>query len=120
MALSPADIQKLAIEKPKGKRPVYLDERSNDHLLSMIMVLAEELSVTRERADTLERLLESQGVISREKIESFVPNTEQAVERQLRGSEFANRLIRSARQELDGLSGQQKSTEEMADFLKGI
>ena len=118
MSLSPVDIQKLAIEKSKGKRPKYLDERSNDHLLSMIMVLAEELSVTRERADTLERLLEAQGVINRDYIETFVPNEEQAVERQLRGSEFASRLIRSVRQEIDGLSGTQKSTEEMAQRLK--
>ena len=120
MSLSPADIQKMAIEKPKGKRPKYLDQSANDHLLSMIMVLAEELSVTRERADTLERLVEAQGVISRETIEEFVPNKKQAIERQQRGSEFVSRLIRSVRQEIDGLSGQQKSTEEMAKFLKEI
>jgi len=120
MLLSQVEIQNLAIEKSKGKRPTYLDERSSDHLLSMIMVLAEELSVTRERADTLERLLEAQGVINRENIETFVPTSEQAVERQVRGSEFASRLIRSVRQELDGLSRHQKTTEEMAEFLKGI
>ena len=119
MSLSAADIQKMAIKKSKGKRPKYLDERANDHLLSMIMVLAEELSVARERADTLERLLEDQGVISREDIETFIPSKTQAIEQQ-RGSEFTSRLIRSVRQEIDGLSGQQKSTEEMAKFLKEI
>ena len=53
---SPDEIQSLAVKKSKGKRPKYLGEDSADHLLSMIMVLAEELAVSRERADTLERL----------------------------------------------------------------
>ena len=41
------EIQSLAVKKSKGKRPKYLDENSADHLLSMIMVLAEELAVSR-------------------------------------------------------------------------
>lgn len=116
--LTPTDIQKLAIAKSKGKRPKYLDESANDHLLSMIMVLAEELAVTRERADTLERLLESSGIIERDQIQNFVPDKEAGLERQIQNSEFVTRLIRSIRHEIDTLTGDHKSTEEIVDFLK--
>lgn len=116
--LTPTEIQKLAIQKAKGKRPKYLGAESSDHLLSMIMVLAEELAVTRERADTLERLLEEQGTLSREKIEKFTPSQEVGLERQIKHSEFSSRLLRSLRQEIDALAGNNKSTEDLVDFLK--
>lgn len=116
--LTPTEIQKLAIQKSKGKRPEYLGAQSNDHLLSMIMVLAEELAVTRERADTLERLLEAQGILERNKIEQFTPSQQAGLERQIKHSEFTSRLLRSLRQEVDALAGNNKSTEDLVDFLK--
>lgn len=116
--LTPTEIQKLAIQKSKGKRPEYLRAESNDHLLSMILVLAEELAVSRERADTLERLLDAQGTLSREKIEKFTPSPETGLERQIKHSEFTSRLLRSLRQEVDALAGNNKSTEDLVDFLK--
>ncbi len=116
--LSPSDIQSLALKKAKGKRPKYLDENANDHLLSMIMVLAEELAVSRERADTLERLLEAHGMVSRDEIERFIPSDDVGTERQVKHSEFISRLLRSLRHEVDALSGDNQSTEEIIDFLK--
>ena len=116
--LSSTDIQNLALNKAKGKRPKYLDETSTDHLLSMVMVLAEELAVSRERADTLERLLEAQGVVSRNDIETYIPSADVGVERQVKHSGFISRLLRSLRHEVDALSGDNQSTEEIVDFLK--
>lgn len=116
--LSPTDIQTMALNKAKGKRPIYLDENAVDHLLSMVMVLAEELAVTRERADTLERLLEAEGVVSRRDIDSYIPETDVGTERQIKHSEFISRLLRSLRHDVDALSGDNKTTEEIVDFLK--
>ena len=116
--LSPTEIQSLALNKAKGKRPKYLDENANDHLLAMVMVLAEELAVTRERADTLERLLEAQGVVSRDAIETYIPDSEIGAERQVKHSEFISRLLRSLRHEVDALSGDNQSTEDIVNFLK--
>ena len=116
--LTPSEIQKLAIAKSKGKRPKYLGAESNDHLLSMVLVLAEELSVTRERADTLERILEEKGLLNRSDIESYDPSTEAGLERQISNGEFATRLVRSIRQELDTLADDNKTTEEIVEFLK--
>lgn len=116
--LTPTEIQNLAIAKSKGKRPSYLDATANDHLLSMIMVLSEELAVTRERADTMERLLVSKGILRSDDIDEYVPDTEAGLERQVKNTEFVSRLIRSIRHEIDTLDGRHKSTEEMVDFLK--
>ena len=116
--LTPSEIQKLAIAKSKGKRPNYLGAEANDNLLSMVMVLAEELAVTRERADTLERLLETHGILPRSEIEGFTPSEDVGLERQVKNSEFTSRLLRSLRHEIDALSGDNKSTEEIVDFLK--
>ena len=116
--LTPTEIQSLAVKKAKGKRPKYLGEESSDHLLSMIMVLAEELAVSRERADTLERLLESHDIIKRDEIENYIPSSELGTERQIKHSEFISRLLRSLRHEVDALSGDNQSTEEIVEFLK--
>lgn len=116
--LSPSEIQHLAIQKAKGKRPKYLGEDSADHLLSMIMVLAEEMAVMRERNDTLERLLEAHGVVARDEIEDYIPSADIGTERQVKHSEFITRLMRSVRHEVDALSGDNKTTEEIVDFLK--
>lgn len=116
--LTPSEIQSLALQKAKGKRPKYLDANSQDHLLSMIMVLAEELAVSRERSDTLERLLDAHGVLPRDEIENFTPTKDVGVERQIRHSEYISRLLRSLRHDVDALSGDNKSTEEIVDFLR--
>ena len=116
--LSASDIQSLALNKAKGKRPKYLDANSSDHLLSMIMVLAEELAVSRERADTLERLLEAHGMLSRDEIEGYIPSDEIGTDRQVKHTEFISRLLRSLRHEVDALSGDNQSTEEIVEFLK--
>lgn len=50
-------------------------------MLAMIAGLASELAVTRERLDTLERLLEAAGGIDRGDIEAFTPDALQTNER---------------------------------------
>ena len=40
----------------KGKKPNYLNDGSIDNLMAMIMTLTQEISVLRDRIDTLERL----------------------------------------------------------------
>jgi len=112
------EILELATAKSKGKRPKYLGTPAEEHLLSMVMVLAEELAVTRERADTLERLLEQEGVLKQSKIETFVPDADAGQERQKQHLRFTTRLFRSLRHEVETLKGKDKTAEEMADILK--
>ena len=43
--------------KAKGQRPTFFDDPDTDKLVSMLMGLAGEVSVMRDRMDTIERLL---------------------------------------------------------------
>ena len=50
--------------KAKGQRPTFFDNPDTDKLVSMLMGLAGEVSVMRDRMDTVERLLGEKGLLS--------------------------------------------------------
>ena len=56
----------------KGKKPNYLNDGSIDNLMAMIMTLTQEISVLRDRIDTLERILESKKIIIDEEFNEFI------------------------------------------------
>ena len=58
--------------KAKGKRPVYFNDPENDKLLAITMAVAGELSVLRERLDTIERLARAKGLLSLDEIEGYM------------------------------------------------
>jgi hypothetical protein len=68
------------------------------------MAVATELAVARERIDTLERILESKGIISRQEIAAFVPDDNQAQERQLWHAQYAARIMRIVQQEIQAVA----------------
>ena len=94
---SPASIRRT----PKGKRPQYFADPATDKLLTMVMTLAEELSVTRDRLDTVERLLAAGNIVSAEAIENFEADAEAAEQREQRRADFIARLLRALRAELE-------------------
>ena len=112
------DLIAKAATKAKGKRPEYNSDPMIDHLVAMVATMATELSVTRERADTVERLLEEKGLVSRQDIESFIPDTKTGRERQQQSLALATRLFRSLIQETEALQSKEKSAEEMVERLK--
>jgi hypothetical protein len=85
-------------DKPLGKRPYFLDAES-ERVLAITMAVAQELGVARQRIDTLERLLEQKGLVSRAELESFSPSAEQYAERALWTQEYVNRILRIVQQE---------------------
>ena len=46
-------------KKAKGKKPTFFADPQVDKLMAIVMALAGEVSVLRERLDTVERLAES-------------------------------------------------------------
>ena len=66
--------------KAKGKRPFYFSDPDVDRLLSMIMALTGELSVTRDRLDTLERVAAVKGLFSGDDIEGYELSEELTIE----------------------------------------
>ena len=97
------DVAREANRKPRGKRPYFFDDPAVERVLAITMAVAGEVAVARERLDTLERLLEGKGVLSRDEVESFVPTEAQAEARQAWHAEYIARVLRIVHQELEAL-----------------
>jgi hypothetical protein len=96
--MSLTDALNLAGAKPAGKRPYFLDSQV-ERVLAITMAVAQELAVTRQRADTLERLLLEKGVLSAGEIDSFTPDRAASAERQMWNQEYIARILRIVQQE---------------------
>ncbi|MDZ8240962.1 MAG: hypothetical protein RMZ69_28025 [Nostoc sp. ChiQUE01a] len=88
----------------KGKRPVYLENPQIDKLLAMVMALTGEVSVLRDRLDTIERLLEVKGILSATEIEGYQPDAKVINEREKCRAEYIARVLRVVQEELEALS----------------
>ncbi len=86
-------------EKPKlprtvrGKRPEFFPTEGVDEVMSMVMVLAQELSVLRERVDTAERVMALRGVDLAAEIETFEPDEDVLKAREQALQTFYGRLF---------------------------
>jgi hypothetical protein len=96
--MSIADALAEAGAKPAGKRPYFLDE-DVETVLAITMAAVQELAVARQRIDTLERLLEGKGVLSKAEIDSYAPDDPSAaIERALSNQEYIARVLRIVQQ----------------------
>lgn len=50
-------------------------------LSAMVVALLQELAITRERLDTVERLLDAAGVVGRDEVDGYVPDAAAGAER---------------------------------------
>lgn len=114
------DWMAAANKKAKGKRPEYFDDPEDERMLSILMAVVGEVSVMRQRLDTVERLLESKGSISREDIESYVPDKEAAYERGAMTREYIYRVMRGPHQMVEELEQAEPPVEEVSRQLKEI
>ena len=85
----------------KGKKPIYLDERSIDNLMAMIMNLTQEISVLRDRLDTIEKLLVNKKAITLDDIETFEPDDDLVEERRDRRQMLLKRVLLPIDKELE-------------------
>lgn len=95
--MSVSDAIAEAGAKAAGKRPYFLNDEA-ETVLAITMAVVQELAVARQRIDTLERLLEGKGVLSRREIETFAPDPAAAVERALFNQEYIARVLRIVQQ----------------------
>ena len=89
----------------KGKKPQYFSDPAIDKLLWMTLTMMEELSVTRDRLDAIERLLDRKRVLKRADIDGFKPRDAEAVERAARRSAYVDRMMRAVHAELEEIAG---------------
>lgn len=104
----------------KGKRPVYFSDPAVDKLMAIVMSLVSELSVSRERIDALERLLEKKGVMDRAELDQFVPDEAARAERDINRRAYIERVFRIVTMELqrvDDRGHTREFDEALSDLL---
>ncbi len=74
---------------------------AEDRLFGVALAMASEIAVLRERLDTIERLLDSKGMISPEEIEDFRADASVQDERDAVRKRFISKVLKPVR---DGMA----------------
>jgi hypothetical protein len=109
----------LANVRSKGKRPYFFDDPAVERVLAITMAVAGELAVMHERLDTIERLLEAKGTLSRADIEAYRPTEEAAEQRQQWHAEYIARVLRIVQQEHEYLQNPDEHR-DLADIAEEL
>lgn len=112
---SPISIPRAA----KGKRPQYFEDPASDKLHFMIMALIEELSVTRDRLDAVERVLERKGVSTLADVDQFEPTDQDEIERRARREHYVAKIMKCFADEAAQLN-RPDPAEDFEDVVKAV
>jgi hypothetical protein len=88
----------------KGHRPSFFDDPVNDRMMAMMMALITEVSVLRDRVDTIEAIAEKKGVILAKEIENFIPDAARADARERSRQELLDRVLYIFQEEVDDVA----------------
>lgn len=100
--------------KAKGERPFFFDNPDVDKILAMLMGLAGEVSVMRDRLDTVEQLASERGLFNQEDIESYRPSAAVMQQRAARRQEMLGEITRIVYAEIEGLETKDEEPYEQA------
>ncbi len=87
--------------RARGARPYFFDDPAVDKLLAIVMALAGEVSVLRDRLDTLTQIAAQKDLLEPQELDAFVPDASLRAERDAWRDEFLNRILRIVRVELE-------------------
>ncbi len=90
---TPADQVRLP-RQTLGKRPHFFADPALDQMMTFLIELTTEVAVMRERLDTVERLLERDGKVTRASIESFMADATCESERAAWRDAYLKRVMR--------------------------
>lgn len=77
----------------KLPRPQQLENLTPDQVVAVVLRLAMEISVLRDRLSTYEELFEERGIVPRADFESFTPSKSEAAARQKARTELIESII---------------------------
>lgn len=103
----------------RGKRPEFFATEGVDEVMSMVLVLAQEMAVMRERLDTAERVMARRGIDLAAEIEAFEADQTVLREREEALQSFYERLFYFSRQRKFELENQ-FGDEEYIGTLKEV
>lgn len=104
--------------RAKGKRPDFLGDPTAERMLSILLAVAGEVSVLKERLDTVERLLNARGTISRADIEAYEPDRDAAYERALMTKEYIARIMRGVQQDMEAMQAEEIPVADISADLR--
>ena len=78
----------------KGKRSRFYDDPAIDQMMTFLLEIMAEFAAVRERMDTIERLLDEKGTISRADIEAYRPDAAVEAARSEWNNAFIRRVLR--------------------------
>ncbi len=113
----PIDWVALSGRRAKGKRPEYFEDPALDRLYSTVFALAAEVSALRERQDTIERLLDENGVLKRADIEAYEPDRAAGEERGLATQAYVSRIMRGFQQQVEAMEADDPPIMEVVERL---
>jgi hypothetical protein len=93
-----------AERQAKGARPTFYAQSGLDHAMSMILVLASELSVLRDRVDSMERVGKKHGIDFANEIDALELDQEALSARETARQELLRRLYYLASKEAQELA----------------
>jgi hypothetical protein len=94
-------VAKLTSRRAKGAQPHFFDDANIDRLLTMMMNMAAEISVLRERLDTHEQVAAAKGAYTPADIEAYEPSDEVRAAREAWRTKFLDRLLKTMEQDYD-------------------
>ncbi len=104
--------------RAKGKRPDFLGDPVVERMLSILLAVAGEVSVLKERLDTVERLLETKGSIDRADIESYMPDPDAAYQRSVMTKEYVARIMRGMQQDMEAMQTAERPLADISAELR--
>ncbi len=87
------------------RRPIPGEDPAVARLLAMVTALTSELTVTRERVDTLERLIEQAGLFPQAAVEAFEPSPEAGKARDEIRKRQIRRVFRALKDDVEREAG---------------
>ena len=98
-----ADEQIEMLRTAKGARPRYFADPACDRILAIVMALAGEVSMLRDRLTTMEKLCEKAGTFTDADIEDYEPSEEEHHAREDRRAEYLARVFQVVQEGIDDL-----------------
>lgn len=106
------------LKHAKGARPHFFSDPSVDKLLAMLMALVAEVSVSHDRMDTLERLLEQKGLLKRADLDQYRPTADVLGERDQWRREYLRQILRIV--DVDAVGTRNDTSREWQEIIDTV
>ena len=100
--------------KARGQRPQYFADPAIDRVMAITLSLAGEVSVMRDRMDTIERLCAEGKPFGPSDIDAYEPSSEVQAEREQRRAQYLEQVLLVIQQDVDDLERRSESTYDEA------